>query len=217
MEQIIKHAETINWWHSIPLTDSYTTIGRMGIGHCSKEAITSRFGMPENLTGKSVLDIGAWDGLFSFEAEKRGATVIAVDPYQGEGENSDGFKFAKKVLNSKVELCEVPLVEFDERCTDKKHDISFYFGVLYHVQNPVHELKRLRNITLEYSLIETAISQSDYGDKNVWEFNNGFDGDNTNFWYPSLKGLESVLKFVGFSSMQIIYNDGIRTTVKAIV
>jgi tRNA (mo5U34)-methyltransferase len=33
----------------------------------------SQFPIPENLTGKRVLDIGAWDGWFSFEMERRGA------------------------------------------------------------------------------------------------------------------------------------------------
>lgn len=51
---------------------------------------------------------------------------------------------------------------------------------------------------------------------NVWEFNDGFDRDSTNFWYCSLQGLKSVLLFIGFKSMEIIYNDKIRATVKAL-
>ncbi|MGH9075273.1 MAG: class I SAM-dependent methyltransferase [Acidimicrobiales bacterium] len=35
-----------------------------------------------DLTGRSVLDIGAWDGYFSFEVERRGASrVVALDHY----------------------------------------------------------------------------------------------------------------------------------------
>lgn len=35
-----------------------------------------------DLSGKTVLDIGAWDGYFSFEAERRGAArVVALDHY----------------------------------------------------------------------------------------------------------------------------------------
>ena len=35
--------------------------------------------IPENLTGKRVLDIGAYDGFFSFEFERRGAEVQSID------------------------------------------------------------------------------------------------------------------------------------------
>src|SRR5256885_14814317 len=39
----------------------------------------ARFPIPQDLTGKRVLDIGPWDGWFSFEAERRGASVTSVD------------------------------------------------------------------------------------------------------------------------------------------
>ncbi len=36
--------------------------------------------IPADLTGKTVLDIGAYDGFFSFEFERRGAArVLAID------------------------------------------------------------------------------------------------------------------------------------------
>ena len=38
--------------------------------------------IPEDLTGWTVLDIGAWHGFFSFECERRGADrVLAVDSF----------------------------------------------------------------------------------------------------------------------------------------
>ncbi len=38
-----------------------------------------QFPIPEDLHGARVLDIGTWDGWFSFEMEPRGAEVLAVD------------------------------------------------------------------------------------------------------------------------------------------
>ncbi len=38
-----------------------------------------RLPIPSALQGKRVLDIGPWDGWFSFEAERRGADVVSVD------------------------------------------------------------------------------------------------------------------------------------------
>src|SRR5580658_7756765 len=40
------------------------------------------YGLPEDLTGKRVLDIGCAEGFFSFEAESRGAReVVAIDSF----------------------------------------------------------------------------------------------------------------------------------------
>src|SRR5258706_14494121 len=42
--------------------------------------------IPADLSGKTVLDVGAWDGFFSFEFERRGAKrVLAIDAWGGRG------------------------------------------------------------------------------------------------------------------------------------
>jgi len=71
--------------------------------------------MPESLEGRTVLDVGAWDGFFSFEAERRGAArVLAVDSYcwGGEGPGTkDGFNLARRALGSRVEDREVEVLD----------------------------------------------------------------------------------------------------------
>jgi tRNA (mo5U34)-methyltransferase len=57
------------------------------------------YGIPEDLTGKSALDIGAWDGLYSFELERRRASVVALDIQDPE---RTGFNIARKIKNSSV-------------------------------------------------------------------------------------------------------------------
>jgi len=217
-EQIKEKAELIKWWHSIDLTSDdglvYTTKGE--VNHCTENIANNRFGMPLDLKGKTVLDIGCWDGYFSFLAEKRGGNVSGIDPLQGCSHferGTDGFEFSRTVLNSKVDFYKFSLQDYYKT---NQWDITLYYGVLYHVENPITELKALSQCTKEYSLIETAISQNDYGNKSVWEFNNGFDNDSTNFWYPNLKGLENALIYAGFNRMEVIYSDNIRCTVKAI-
>ena len=60
--------ESLQWWHTIDLGNGIVTRGRGG-----SEDRMSWIRLPASLAGRSVLDIGAFDGLFSFEAEKRGA------------------------------------------------------------------------------------------------------------------------------------------------
>jgi tRNA (mo5U34)-methyltransferase len=65
------------WFHSIDFGD-----GVVSPGTKSQEQLRGELDglqLPD-LSGKTVLDIGAWDGFFSFEAERRGARrVVALD------------------------------------------------------------------------------------------------------------------------------------------
>ncbi len=67
------------WWHSIDLGDGVVTSGRKSQAQLQQEWAALQ--LPD-LSGRTVLDVGAWDGWFSFEAERRGAArVVALDRY----------------------------------------------------------------------------------------------------------------------------------------
>jgi tRNA (mo5U34)-methyltransferase len=63
------------WWHSIDVGHGVTTPGAKSAGELAHELDAIR--LPD-LAGKTVLDIGGWDGFFAFEAERRGAARVAV-------------------------------------------------------------------------------------------------------------------------------------------
>jgi tRNA (mo5U34)-methyltransferase len=193
----------IRWFHRIDLADGIQTPGECP--HTAAEA-TGRFGIPEDLSGKTVLDIGAWDGLFSFEAERRGARVTAIDT---------GFTFAHRRLNSRVELH--PLSPYDlDPARHGKFDYVFFFGVLYHLTNPIEALHRVAAVTRERCLIETAYCDHPDGLKlGFWEFAHGRENDTTNYWYPTMRGLGNALQFVGFKEANVIFAQHGRMTVEA--
>jgi tRNA (mo5U34)-methyltransferase len=64
------------WFHSIDLGHGVVTNGHKPPATLAQEL--EAVGLPEDLTGMSVLDIGGWDGWFAFEAERRGAGRVAV-------------------------------------------------------------------------------------------------------------------------------------------
>src|SRR5207247_11262810 len=67
------------WWHSIDLGLGVVTNGFKTREGLKNELESLR--LPD-LKDKTVLDIGAWDGFYSFEAEGRGARrVVALDHY----------------------------------------------------------------------------------------------------------------------------------------
>jgi tRNA (mo5U34)-methyltransferase len=67
------------WWHSIDLGQGVVTKGTKTPAILLRELESIQ--LPD-LQDKTVLDIGAYDGFFSFEAERRGARhVVALDHY----------------------------------------------------------------------------------------------------------------------------------------
>lgn len=65
------------WWHRIQVAPGVVTPGQKSTNCGSWDALR----VPD-LQGKTVLDIGAWDGFYSFEAERRGAKrVLALDHF----------------------------------------------------------------------------------------------------------------------------------------
>lgn len=214
-ESELAEMRSIRWFHRIQLDQHTMTPGECP--HTAAEA-TARFGLPESLAGKTVLDIGAWDGLFSFEAERRGARVTAMDTTFERGGNwggTAGFEFARKRLRSHVQFVPASVHELDP----DRHgcfDYVFFFGVLYHLTDPVDALRRLRHVTRECCLIETAFCPHPEGmSRAFWEFAHGRDNDPTNYWYPTVAGLAAVLKLAGFAEANVLYAQEGRLTVRA--
>ncbi len=72
-------AQVPRWWHSIDLGNGIVTPGIKTPAIHQQELASWRL---MDLHGKTVLDVGAWDGYYAFEAERRGAKrVVAVDHY----------------------------------------------------------------------------------------------------------------------------------------
>jgi tRNA (mo5U34)-methyltransferase len=139
----------LGWYHSIELPD-----GRIIPGLQSIEQLRTRiaqYPVPEDLRGKRVLDIGAWDGWFSFEMERRGATVVAVDSIR-----QDKFLEAKRLLNSKAEYIVADVCQLRPRDIGY-FDIVLFFGVLYHLKHPLLALERVCELTTDMACIESLV------------------------------------------------------------
>jgi tRNA (mo5U34)-methyltransferase len=118
--------------------------------------------IPEDLTGKTVLDIGAWDGWFSFEFRRRGAKrVLAIDSYawgprpSGYPRGLDCFLLAREFHNSMVEhqILDVHDLSPDATAT---FDLVFCAGVLYHVRHPLLVLEKIRSVTARQLILGTS-------------------------------------------------------------
>src|ERR1700688_21458 len=131
----IDQLHALGWYHSMELPDGSVIQGLQSIELLRKRL--AQFPIPLDLRGKRVLDIGAWDGWFSFEMERRGAEVVAVDVARQKP-----FLEAKKLLNSKVEYVIEDVCRLNP-ATLGTFDIVLFLGVLYHSKHPVLALERV--------------------------------------------------------------------------
>lgn len=191
----------IEWWHTIDLGNGLVTPGK--INPADKLRL---IGMPEDLSGKTVLDIGAADGFYSFEAERRGASRVVATGLWGKGgyKSKEAFDLARNLLHSKVESAEIDL--FDMRPEEMgTFDVVLMLGVLYHLQHPLLGLQRVFQMTKEMIILETHVDLLEL-DEPVIRFYPGreLDGDSTNWCGPNLAAVESMMKVAGFTRVETI-------------
>ena len=143
------------WFHRIPLGNDKFTPGLFQRDPFNWEQLK----LPHRLDGKSFLDIGAFDGLHSFEAEKRGAKkVLATDIWCGPT-GKEGFDLAHKYLNSNIEDKLIDVYDISPQ-TVGKFDIVLCSGLIYHLRDPYLAIKNAVSVAKELVVIESAITNS---------------------------------------------------------
>lgn len=204
------------WYHRIELPGGVVTPGWSPIN-------PSHYDIPQDMRGLRVLDVGAWDGYWTFEALKRGAReVVAIDDFSdflGLIENNDRCAWET------FDLCKVALGYTDDVC--KRYDMSvydvtednlgrfdvvFFFGTLYHLRHPLLALDKLsaiceREIYVEsailddYSPYQGGIGHGYLGDQMIMEFYPGkeYGNNDSNWWVPTLFCMAQMVHAAGFS------------------
>lgn len=158
------------WYHAIDLGNGIITPGDAPIN-------ALQYGIPADLTGKRVLDVGAWDGYWTFEALKRGASkVLAIENFSDTAPTALS-QTEKMVYNrdnkwQTFDLCREALGYTDKQAqrvevsvydlSEKEHglfDVIFFFGTLYHCKYPQLALDKLSVLLTEKGriYIESAI------------------------------------------------------------
>lgn len=207
------------WYHRIELPGDVVT---PGFSPFSKES----YGVPDDLSNKRVLDIGAWDGFWTFEALKRGAKqVVAIDDfsdYLGSLKAEDRrawatFDFCREALGYSEDVCqrtEISVYDINEARLGR-FDVVFFFGTVYHLRHPLLALDLISAvcdgeiytesaILDDYSPYRGGLGQGYAGGQFVAEFYPGKEyGDNeTNWWAPTLHCLAAMVHAAGFTDVK---------------
>ena len=141
------------WYHSFELPDGTFIDGFMTVAQQKRRY--AQFPIPDDLRGKRLLDIGAWDGWFSFEAERHGAAVTAIDCVE-----LPSFLDIHARLHSKVDYRVMDFYELPGAGLGK-FDIVFYLGVLYHVRHPLLSLEIVCALTRDIAIVDSFVTDPD--------------------------------------------------------
>lgn len=173
--------------------------------------------LPTDLEGAAVLDVGAFDGFYSFLAESRGADrVVAVDNEQYidwvrarwdvELEGGEGFRAIAELLDSKVEY--MRLDAFDLDGLEQRFDHIFCFGILHRVESPLGLLRILRRrlgaageLLLETYGVEPGGSTAGVEVRTAGDV---YAGDDFVYWGFTAEGLAGLARNAGFEGVEVL-------------
>lgn len=184
---LVDEMNSMTWVHSIDLGDGLVTPGQWG-GHNSVlvEAVRGL-----DFRGKRVLDIGCWDGLFSFEAERLGAAeVYATDLISQRPYGQPTFAFAKRVLNSKVKYFPNVSVFDVESLGIRDFDLVLFMGIYYHLRDPLRAFAALRRVMRDGGeiLVEGAVLDLPGCYANFY-YKQAYFADYSNWFVPTVECL----------------------------
>jgi tRNA (mo5U34)-methyltransferase len=188
------------WFHQINLGGDVLTPGR--------DPTATKLDALElpDLTGRSVIDIGAFDGFFTFAAEQRGAArIVAADHWAWVWPGVDArrnFELLHEVLDSAAEMQIVPVEEMSAE-TSGTFDVVLFLGVLYHAPDMLRYLRAVRSVTREMLVLETQVDCLDIERPVAAYYPRGtFPGDDSNHWGPNPACVEGLLERAGFPRVE---------------
>ena len=207
-------AELGEWFHNLDLRGVQTAPDHF-LGDYP-QAKWQRFSaaIPEDLTGKSVLDVGCNAGFYSIQMKQRGAArVVGIDTDEHYLAQA---RFAAKVNNAEIEFRKLSIYRVAD--LRERFDLVLFMGVLYHLRHPLLALELLHeNVVADLLVAQSLLRGSKEslelpGDFPFWEeelfgrdefprmyfVEHRFANDPTNWWIPNRACFAAMLRSAGF-------------------
>ncbi len=205
------------WYHTLELPHGIVTLGAY-----DHRPLLPHYGIPADLRGKRVLDLASADGFWSFEFERRGAKVTALDiattadvdlpgPVRQRAAEqglvdpiTDGFALAKRALGSAVEHLTGTIYDLDPERLGR-FDLVHAGDVLLHLRDPLGALQQIRRVSQGQALLsdvfepELRCTPSGEGQPALY-----FGGGNAAWWRPALSTLVQMVADAGFSDVEVV-------------
>jgi tRNA (mo5U34)-methyltransferase len=216
------------WFHSIDLGQGVRTktksVGREPADHPRSTWELVKECLPQDLTGKGLLDVGCNAGFYSVEAKRRNAErVLGVDAQRREVRQA---RFVKKALGlDGLEFRRLSVYDLSLE-TVGLFDVTLALGLIYHLKHLVLALERLFEVTKELLVLETAMLPREAeltvprGFETTYEeilrpvayLENPGDRKEAvfNWFLPSVEATVAMLKAVGFDEVSLFRQKGDR-------
>lgn len=135
-----------------------------------------------DLKGKKCLDVGCLEGAAALWMEQQGGIVSCIDAW---GEAEFKFNLVKKHLGLQAFFTHMDIYDLE---MPAYFDIVLMMGVYYHLRHPLLGIEKAWEACKDYLLLEGEVMP---GDKPIAHFyKDEYQGDNTNFWVPTVQCLE---------------------------
>ena len=170
--------------------------------------------VPEDLAGRSVLDVGCNAGFYSFEMKKRNAgRVLGID---ADPHYLRQARFVAEQTGLDVEFRQMSV--YDVGKLGEKFDLVLFMGVLYHLRHPLLALDLLYEHVVADQMLFQCLQR---GDERLPELQENYDfsewslfdradypklffveeryaSDPTNWFIPNTAAMEAMLRSSGF-------------------
>lgn len=202
------------WFHNLDLRGVQTAPDHFLGDYPRFKFETFAHAVPQDLRGKSVLDIGCNAGFYSIEMKKRGADrVVGID---FDDTYLEQARFAAEVSETEIEFRKLSV--YDVGALGEKFDVVIFMGVLYHLRHPLLALDLIREHVAGNMLIfqsmqrgssEIFETEEDYpfAQTEIFEepdfpcayfIEKQYSEDPTNWWIPNRSCAEAMLRSAGF-------------------
>lgn len=221
-------APLVSWYHTVDLGNGLVTNGEFDL----REMLPA-YGLPVDMTGMRVLDVGSASGFFSFEFERRGAQVVAIDMaspldkdfiggettrrrqaalYSGGelseasadyGHRSD-FYVAHRILNSRVRPVFCRVYDIHRVLAGEQFDLVFMGSILQHLHSPIAALESVRAVCAGQIIVASSFQPDMPQHKSVAWFGGRHAQAKTTWWLPTTKAMSEMLLAADFSDPELV-------------
>lgn len=201
------------WYHKFEVLP-----GVVSPGICQYKPHLLHYPEIQDITGKNVLDIGAWDGPYTLEMTRRGGSVTGFD--------------IQPPCNSAFNVtCRLNHIEAKHYCSNvydlcpEQHglyDIVMFFGVYYHLKNPLLAFENINAVLpvgglllFEGAILEGGARVDAYWKEHAdllpqlasipyaYYVKETYEGEWSNWWVPNLCCLREWIESSGFEVLQM--------------
>ncbi len=202
------------WFHNIDLNGVSTAPNHFLHDYPTVKWRRFAHAVPEDLRGRTVLDIGCNGGFYSIEMKRRGADrglgIDCDDRYLAQA------RFAAEVTGQDIEFRNLSV--YDLALLGERFDVVLFMGVLYHLRHPllaldlIHEhaagdLMIFQSMQRGSEEVEPVRADYDFFEQKHFDapgypklhfIEHQYSGDWTNWWAPNAACAEAMLRSAGF-------------------